>query len=500
MEACGGSHFMARKLTELGHIPKLISPQFVRPFVKTNKNDFVDAEAICEAAFRSSMRFVQPRSESQQAMRALHRVRESLVQDKVKTTNQIHAFLLEFGISVTRGAAVISRLSTILENIDLPQYLSQLLLKLQQHYHYLVEQIKDLESQLKRKLDEDEVGKRLLSIPCVGTLRGKRKVIAILLRWLNPDPQWASKEALYRNARYHDDEPGMLLLLNDFSESLWFTRPRSDAQQGVWWFDNVAHKAVPVARLRNPPTTGHLTGEIRRGDHLKAIMDLLPEGTVIALTLVVQPQDKLEEYFSRLSRDSMGENVDSIRAKEDTATARSFLEKKHKLYRALMTFLIKAHDQEILNKRYLDLSSILLNNGLEPVNPEHDIAPLSGYLRAMLMCFNPQLERHNWYTSLMFAQHFACLVPVYGRDTGTGNPGLTFFNRGGGPLSFDPLSKADRTQNAHKLLFGPTGAGKSATALAELAQMMAVYRPRIFLIEAGNSSGLFGEHCSRDLD
>ncbi|WP_433675578.1 IS110 family transposase (plasmid) [Klebsiella pneumoniae] len=130
MEACGGSHFMARKLAELGHF----------------------------------------RTESQQAMRALHRVRESLVQDKVKTTNQMHAFLLEFGISVPRGAAVISRLSTILEDNSLPLYLSQLLLKLQQHYHYLVEQIKDLESQLKRKLDEDEVGQRLLSIPCVGTL------------------------------------------------------------------------------------------------------------------------------------------------------------------------------------------------------------------------------------------------------------------------------------------------------------------------------------------
>ncbi len=133
MEACGGSHFMARKLEELGHFPKLISPQFVRPFVKSNKNDFVDAEAICEAASRPSMRVLcSPEPESQQAMRALHRVRESLVQDKVKTTNQMHAFLLEFGISVPRGAAVISRLSTILEDNSLPLYLSQLLLKLQQ--------------------------------------------------------------------------------------------------------------------------------------------------------------------------------------------------------------------------------------------------------------------------------------------------------------------------------------------------------------------------------
>lgn len=168
MEASGGSHFMACKLTELGHTPKLISPQFVRPFVKTNKNDFVDAEAICEPASHPSMRFVQPRTESQQVMRALHRVRESLVQDKVKTTNQMHAFLLEFGVSAPRGAAVISRLSTILEDNKLPLYLNQLLLKLQQHYYYLAEQIKDLEAQLKRKLNEDEVGQRLLTIPCVG--------------------------------------------------------------------------------------------------------------------------------------------------------------------------------------------------------------------------------------------------------------------------------------------------------------------------------------------
>ncbi|WP_142851756.1 IS110 family transposase, partial [Klebsiella pneumoniae] len=83
MEACAGAHYIARKVSNMGHKPKLISPQFVRPFVKSNKNDFVDAEAICEAASRPSMRFVAPRTESQQEILALHRVRESLVRDKV---------------------------------------------------------------------------------------------------------------------------------------------------------------------------------------------------------------------------------------------------------------------------------------------------------------------------------------------------------------------------------------------------------------------------------
>lgn len=81
-----------------------------------------------------------------------------------------------------------------------------------------------------------------------------------LLRWFNPSPAWVDKKTLYRCARHSDHAPGDLPLLNDFSESLWFTRPRSDAEKGVWWFDDVAHKAVPVARLRTAPSTGHLTG------------------------------------------------------------------------------------------------------------------------------------------------------------------------------------------------------------------------------------------------
>ncbi len=110
------------------------------------------------------------------------------------------------------------------------------------------------------------------------------------------------------------------------------------------------------------------------------------------------------------------------------------------------------------------------------------------------MCFNPETDQNHWYTRLTFVQHFACLLPVFGRDTGTGNPGLSFFNRGGAALSFDPMNKADRTQNAHLLLFGPTGSGKSATLCSVLAQVMAIHRSRLFLLEAGNSFGLLGDY------
>ncbi|MBD2816673.1 IS110 family transposase [Xenorhabdus sp. Flor] len=170
MEACAGAHFMARRITDFGHEAKLISPQFVRPFVKSNKNDFVDAEAICEAASRPSMRFVQPRTEAQQAMRALHRVRESLVRDKIKTANQIHGFLLEFGISLPRGEAIMKRLSLVLAEHKLPDYLVRLLMKLHAHYHYIIEQIAELESELKHTITTDDTAQRLMTIPGIGLI------------------------------------------------------------------------------------------------------------------------------------------------------------------------------------------------------------------------------------------------------------------------------------------------------------------------------------------
>jgi transposase len=170
MEACAGAHYMARQLAGLGHKVKLISPQFVRPFVKSSKNDFVDAEAICEAASRPSMRFVTPKNEAQQTLSALHRVRESLVRDRTKTCNQIHAFLLEFGISLPIGRAALRRLPAILAEHDLSPRLVQVLERLQAHYKYLDEQVAAIEKELRAQLAEDDLGQRLMTVPGIGPI------------------------------------------------------------------------------------------------------------------------------------------------------------------------------------------------------------------------------------------------------------------------------------------------------------------------------------------
>ena len=170
MEACAGSHYVARQLAAMGHTAKLISPQFVKPFVKGNKNDFVDAEAICEAASRPSMRFVTPKTESQQTLSVLHWMRESLVRDRTRTANQMHGFLLEFGVSLPRGLAIMKRLAVVLAEHELPVRLTVLLQRLHNHFVYLDEQIKAMDKELACQLADDDLGSRLLSIPCVGPI------------------------------------------------------------------------------------------------------------------------------------------------------------------------------------------------------------------------------------------------------------------------------------------------------------------------------------------
>ncbi|MFV1478550.1 conjugative transfer ATPase [Serratia marcescens] len=328
--------------------------------------------------------------------------------------------------------------------------------------------------------------------------QGGAQVHDWLLRHFNPNPEWVDKSTLYRDAAYFDrrDTPaGVMPVQNDFAETLWFTPPHSDPEHGVWWFDDQAHCAVPIERLRRAPEPGTLTGEMARGEKkVNALMDLFPEGTMVCMTVVVQPQDTLENDFNQLAKNAVGENTESARVRQDVAQVKEYLGNRHKLYRAGLTFLLRAGDLASLNHKRVALSSVLLGAGLQPVRPAFDVAPLNTYLRALPMCFNPQTDKKHWYTRLTWVQHLAGLLPVTGRETGTGNPGLSFFNRGGDILTVDPLNKHDRSQNAHMLYFGPTGAGKSATLCAALSQVMAVHRPRLFIAEAGNSFGLLADY------
>lgn len=173
IEACGGAHYWSRELTRLGHSVRIMAPAFVKPYLKSNKNDRNDAEAICEAVQRPSMRFVCPKTPEQQSVLHLHHARQLLVRQRVALSHHMRGVLLEYGIVLPRGTKVVSRrLPEILEDAQsaLPMLTRHLLAELKAEHDQLVERIERLEQQLAVWHANDPVSQRLITIPGIGLL------------------------------------------------------------------------------------------------------------------------------------------------------------------------------------------------------------------------------------------------------------------------------------------------------------------------------------------
>jgi len=182
MEACGSAHYWANKLQALGHTVKLMAPQFVKPYVKTNKNDAADAEAICEAVSRPNMRFVPIKSPEQQAVLALHRARQGFVKARTAQANQIRGLLAEHGIVIPRGIAYIGRhLPEIREDGEngLPDLFRQLIARLSDHLKELDRQVCELEAQIQAWHRESAASRKLAGIPGIGPLTASALVASI---------------------------------------------------------------------------------------------------------------------------------------------------------------------------------------------------------------------------------------------------------------------------------------------------------------------------------
>lgn len=182
MEACGGAHHWVRVFTALGHTVRLIAPQFVKPFVKSNKNDAVDAEAICEAVQRPSMRFVPSKSLEQQDIQSLHRIRSQAVARRTALANQIRGLLMEYGIVIPKGIShVRKQLPCIMEDAEneLTFLFREMLCELYDEMVHLDERVCKLEVKLTGIASHNEDCQRLLTIPGIGLLTATALVAAI---------------------------------------------------------------------------------------------------------------------------------------------------------------------------------------------------------------------------------------------------------------------------------------------------------------------------------
>lgn len=201
MEACGGSSYWCRRFAKLGHETKLISPQFVKPFVKTNKNDRNDAEAICEAASRPTMRFVAPNTLEQQDTQLIHRVRSRLIAERTALVNQIRGLLAEYGVVVSTGVAKIRKaLPEILEDGE-NELTALARAQFSELYAELIEKdqkIKNQDKIIDSIFNADEKCQRISAIDGIGPITATAVVSAI------GDPK------LFKNGRHFSAYLGLV--------------------------------------------------------------------------------------------------------------------------------------------------------------------------------------------------------------------------------------------------------------------------------------------------
>jgi transposase len=182
MEACGGAHYWARQFHQQGHTVKLMAPQFVKPYVKSNKNDMRDAEAIAEAVTRPTMRFVPIKDVDQQDIQALHRVRERLIGERTALINEVHGLMNEYGIVIPKGVskfrqAVVEKLES--EQDKLTPLSQEMFWRLVKEFATLEEQIAAYQEKLDTLAAMHPESQRLMTIPGIGPITATALIAAV---------------------------------------------------------------------------------------------------------------------------------------------------------------------------------------------------------------------------------------------------------------------------------------------------------------------------------
>ncbi len=263
LEACASAHDWGREIAKLGHTVKLIAPAYVKPFVKRQKNDMADAEAICEAAQRPTRRFVAVKSEQAQAAAVVFRTRDLLVRQRTQAINALRGHLAEFGIIAAKGPLHVPKLIALMDDptSDLPHAARVILGILVQELHALNERIVLLDRAIARQAKENAVARRLMTIPGIGavtatalaalappaeTFRRGRDFAA----WLGLTPVQRSsggKERLGRTSKMGERTLRRLLIIGASAVARWAARKGVPA--GSWLGRMLARKPPLLVRV-----------------------------------------------------------------------------------------------------------------------------------------------------------------------------------------------------------------------------------------------------------
>jgi transposase len=270
MEACGGAHHWARRLQGLGHEVRLLPPAYVKPYVKRNKTDGRDAEAICEAMQRPSMRFVAVKSAEQQAVLALHRARELLVRQRTMAANALRAAFAEFGVVAVQGRRGLQGLLAELPAPDaVPAPAHAALASLARHWQALDADIQALERRIVQAVREDRTARRLLAIPGVGPI-GASAIVATLpdakafrsgrgfAAWLGLTPRQHNTAGKRRSAGISKQGQRSLRTLLIVGASAHLRQERARGVKDPWLAGLLARRPVKVAAVARAAKTARI--------------------------------------------------------------------------------------------------------------------------------------------------------------------------------------------------------------------------------------------------
>jgi transposase len=287
MEACGSAHYWARKLQGQGHTVKLMAPQFVKPYVKTNKNDAADAEAICEAVTRPTMRFVPIKNVEQQAVLALHRARQGMVKARTAQGNQIRGLLTEFGLVVPQGISHLhKRVPVLLDEAkdELPGAFRHLIERLLDHLKELDRQANEIELQIQAWHRSNVLSRKLEKIPGIGPLTASALVASIgNAKDFDNGRQLAAWLGLVPKQHSSGGKPTLLGMSK-----------RGDCYLRTLLIHGA--RAVIYALKRKPPVTGWLTDLLARRDKNVVAVALANKNARIIWALLAHDREFRTDY------------------------------------------------------------------------------------------------------------------------------------------------------------------------------------------------------------
>jgi conjugative transfer ATPase len=279
----------------------------------------------------------------------------------------------------------------------------------------------------------------------------------------------------------------------DLAEQLFYSTPESYAEG--WLFDGYPHKVLTIENMTTTPEIGHVSAERKRNvdDRVFNLLDHLPEESIFAITVVMQAPSEIEFHLKTIFESAVGRHALAEKIKKEVLIAEKSIADGNFLFPVVMNLYLKAENYHDLQEKQSHAEVLLNANGFKVIT-DHELFPIDAYWRYLPMAYDFYFDKNNLHRSRYFLlTDIAKLLPVYGRSRGTDHPGMIMFNRGGEPWFYDLY--ADRTKNAHFILMGETGTGKSNLLCYMIMHEIALYNTRFFVCEAGGSFDILAAYC-----